>query len=112
MNTRPMSRPPGWFARSPLTARLAVLAWAALLAGVGVRVAASHPWSQSVVPVYLYAGQQWAAGADVYAPNVYHDAYRNPPHVAPDVAGVPNLELDRAEACRDVPGSIVGHRLG
>jgi hypothetical protein len=79
------------FVRLPLTVRLAVVAWVTLLVGVGVRVAVSHPWSQSVVPIYLHAGQQWRAGADIYAPTMIHDVYRNPPHVAAIFAPLTHL---------------------
>ena len=86
-----MTHPIARFLRLPLTVRLAALAWVALLVGVAVRVAVSHPWSQSVVPVYLHAGGQWRAGADPYAPNYFHDAYRNPPHVAAAFAPLTRL---------------------
>ena len=86
-----MTNPIARFLRLPLTARLAAFAWVALFAGVAVRVAVSHPWAQSVVPVYLHAGGQWRAGADPYAPNIYHDAYRNPPHVAAAFAPLTRL---------------------
>jgi hypothetical protein len=71
-----------WFRGLHPLQRLAVVAWVALLLGVGGRVAFSRPGAGSVVPIYLHAAQRWAAGADLYALAWPLDLYRNPPWVA------------------------------
>jgi hypothetical protein len=77
-----MPCPAHWFrSLSPLQ-RLAVVAWAGLLIGVGARVAAGPARSQTVVPVYLNAAHRWVQGEDLYAPAWPLDVYRNPPGVA------------------------------
>jgi hypothetical protein len=62
--------------------RLAVVAWVALILGVGGRIALSKPGAGSVLPIYLHAAERWSAGADLYAPAWPLDLYRNPPWVA------------------------------
>jgi hypothetical protein len=71
-----------WFRGLHPLQRLAVVAWVTLLLGVGGRVTFSPPGAGSVVPIYLHAAQQWADGADLYAPAWPLDMYRNPPWVA------------------------------
>jgi hypothetical protein len=46
--------------------RVAVLAWAGLLIGVGTRVLL-RPGQQTVYPIFAQAGRDWRAGVDVYA---------------------------------------------
>lgn len=70
-----------WFA-IPLSLRIAVGVWIALLVGVFVRVLIQPPMTQSVVPIYLYAGEQWRAGGPLYHQKTGMDLYRNPPGVA------------------------------
>ena len=62
--------------------RLAVVLWFWLVVGVSGRVAASKPFVQSVMPIYLDAAQRWQRGADLYEYVPPHDVYRNPPGVA------------------------------
>lgn len=62
--------------------RSAWIAWALLLAAVGIRVAVSRATSQTVVPIYLVAGERWLGRADLYSPIPAMDLYRNPPLVA------------------------------
>lgn len=62
--------------------RIALIVWVLLLAGVTLRVAASHPHSQTVVSIYLAAGERWLAGDPLYAPHPQLDIFRNPPLVA------------------------------
>lgn len=66
----------------PLGVRAGVSLWALLLVAVGVRVAVSPPGSQTVVPIYLSAGQRWLAADDVYRRDSGLDVFRNPPAVA------------------------------
>jgi hypothetical protein len=77
--TRTVAR---WFRGLHPLQRLAVVAWVALLLGVGGRVALSQPGAGSVVPIYLNAAERWAAGADLYAPAWPLDLFRYPPWVA------------------------------
>src|SRR5262245_17562272 len=70
------------FRALPLSTRIAVGVWAALLLGVCGRVLLAKPRSGTVVPIYLAAGERWAAGEDLYAPHPELDVYRNPPGVA------------------------------
>ncbi len=70
-----------WLALPP-SSRLAVVAWVGLAVGVFGRVAVAPARSQSVMPVYLTAGQRWRAAADLYEPAPGLDLYRNPPGVA------------------------------
>jgi hypothetical protein len=70
-----------WLALSPAS-RLAIVAWVAVTAGVFGRVLASPPRSQTVVPIYLTAGQKWCESADLYQYSPGLDLYRNPPGVA------------------------------
>jgi hypothetical protein len=69
-----------WFA-IPLSLRVAVGVWIALLVGVFVRVLIQPPDAQSVVPIYLLAGEQWRTGGTLYHKSGL-DLYRNPPGVA------------------------------
>ncbi|MCZ2344410.1 MAG: DUF2029 domain-containing protein, partial [Bacteroidales bacterium] len=72
-----------WFA-IPLLTRWAIVLWFALLAGVTGRVLASAPTAQTVVPIYLGAGERWLAGESLYDAHAQTggDVYRNPPGVA------------------------------
>ena len=90
----------GWKAwiALPLSVRWAVIVWFAVIAGVTGRVIASKPTSQSVIPIYLVAGERWLHAENLYAPIPEFDVYRNPPLIAacfapltclsPKVAGV------------------------
>jgi hypothetical protein len=75
----------------PATARLAVVAWVGVAAGVFGRVLFSPPRSQTVVPIYLAAGQKWRDAADVYEKAPGLDLYRNPPGVAAAFAALAPL---------------------
>ncbi len=66
----------------PRSGKLAVGLWVALVVGVSGRVALSKPASQSVVPIYRTAGEQWLAGENIYALVPGQDVYRNPPGIA------------------------------
>ena len=71
-----------WFA-IPLSTRWAICVWIVLLLGVFGRVAVARPTAQSVVPVYLMAGERWWNGEPLYAPPPPGlDVYRNPPGFA------------------------------
>lgn len=61
---------------------LAVAVWLGLIVGVSVRVALAKPTSQSVVPIYLAAGERWANHEPLYRPILGLDLFRNPPGVA------------------------------
>lgn len=50
--------------------------------GVTLRVVVSHPRSQTVVSIYLAAGERWLSGDSLYAPNPELDIFRSPPLVA------------------------------
>lgn len=56
--------------------------WVTMTAGVIGRVVASPPLKQSVVPIYLTAGQAWRNGSPLYFTPTGLDLYRNPPGVA------------------------------
>lgn len=71
-----------WWSLLPLSSRLAVVLWVTLFAGVAGRVVLSKPTAQTVVPIYLAAGERWAAAADLYALDTGLDVYRNPPGFA------------------------------
>jgi hypothetical protein len=75
----------------PLASRWAVIVWAALVGGVLGRVVASKPRSQTVVPIYLVAGQRWVASKDLFEPIPGLDLFRYPPVVA--AAFVPFSEM-------------------
>lgn len=64
-----------------LSQRIAVIVWIALVLGVTLRVAFSHPHSQTVVSIYLAAGERWLSGDPLYAPHPELDIFRNPPLV-------------------------------
>lgn len=66
----------------PWTVQVALVAWFALLGGVGLRVALSSPRSGTVVPIYLNAGERWKTSGNLYAPAPPLDVYRHPPIVA------------------------------
>jgi hypothetical protein len=70
------------FQNVPFTVRLAVGLWVALVAGVTVRVAKSHPYRQSVVPIYRSAGEHFLEGRPLYCANPPHDVFRYPPPAA------------------------------
>jgi hypothetical protein len=78
-----MPCPAHWFRSLHPLQRLAVIAWAALLIGIGARVTASPARSQTVVPIYLNAADRWVRGEDLYAPAWPLDVYRYPPGIAP-----------------------------
>lgn len=75
----------------PLSVRLAATVWVLLLVGVSVRVAVQQPNRATVVPIYLDAGQRWAAGSDLYEVRNGLDVYRNPPGVAAGFAALSPL---------------------
>ena len=75
----------------PASSRWAVVLWAALLVGVAVRVAVSKPTSQTVVPIYLAAGERWRAADNLYALDTGLDVYRNPPGFAAAFAALTPL---------------------
>ena len=70
------------FLTIPFSVRLAWTLWLVLIAAVGVRVAVSKPTSQTVMPIYLAAGERWLRGESLYAPVQGLDVYRNPPVIA------------------------------
>jgi len=80
----------------PLASRVAVLVWIVLIGGIGGRVIFSKPTSQTVLPIYLTAGQRWITGDDLYAPIPGQDAYRNPPGVAAGFATLTPLPVKTA----------------
>lgn len=71
-----------WWFGIPLALRVAISVWLALLIGVLVRVLVQKSTAQSVVPIYLTAGERWLASAPLYPPIPGTDLYRNPPGVA------------------------------
>jgi len=75
----------------PFSVRLAWTLWLALAAAVGVRVAVSKPTSQTVMPIYLAAGERWLRGESLYGPTPGTDVFRNPPVVAAGFAGLTAL---------------------
>jgi hypothetical protein len=66
----------------PLASRWAVIIWLALVGGVLGRVVASKPRSQTVVPIYLVAGQRWVASENLFEPIPGLDFFRYPPVLA------------------------------
>ncbi len=66
----------------PLSVRIAVSVWVALLVGVGVRVLIQPAAKQSVIPIYLTGGERWLNSEPLYPPIPGLDLYRNPPGVA------------------------------
>ena len=71
-----------WFA-IPLSTRWAICIWIAMLLGVFGRVAVARTTAQSVLPVYLMAGERWWNAEPLYAaPPPGMDVYRNPPGFA------------------------------
>ncbi len=83
-----------WLARFlaiPFSVRLAWTLWLVLAAAVGVRVAVSKPTSQSVLPIYLAAGERWQRGESLYGPAQTLDIYRNPPVIAAGFAALTPL---------------------
>ena len=79
------------FLTIPFSVRLAWTLWLVLVAAVGVRVAVSKPTSQTVVPIYLAAGERWLRGESLYAPVQGLDVYRNPPVIAAGFAALTPL---------------------
>ena len=75
----------------PFSVRLAWTLWLVLVAAVGVRVAVSKPTSQSVMPIYLAAGERWLRGESLYGPAQTLDIYRNPPVIAAGFAALTPL---------------------
>ncbi len=70
------------FLAIPFSVRLAWTLWLVLAAAIGVRVAVSKPTSQTVLPIYLAAGERWLRGETLYGPAPGTDIYRNPPVIA------------------------------
>ncbi len=81
----------GRFLAIPFSVRLAWTLWLVLAAAVGVRVAVSKPTSQSVMPIYLAAGERWLHGESLYGPPQTLDIYRNPPVIAAGFAALTPL---------------------
>ena len=79
------------FLAIPFSVRLAWTLWLVLVAAVGVRVAVSKPTSQTVLPIYLAAGERWLSGESLYGPTQTLDVYRNPPVVAAGFAALTQL---------------------
>lgn len=79
------------FLTIPFSVRLAWTLWLVLAAAVGVRVAVSKPTSQTVMPIYLAAGERWLRGESLYAPAQTLDVYRNPPVIAAGFAALTPL---------------------
>jgi hypothetical protein len=79
-----------WLALSPAS-RVAVVVWVGMTAGVFGRVLLSAPRSQTVVPIYLAAGQNWLAGSNLYEHTAGLDLFRNPPGVAAAFAALTPL---------------------
>lgn len=72
----------------PFSVRLAWTLWLVLAAAVGVRVAVSKPTSQTVLPIYLAAGERWLHNESLYGPAQTLDIYRNPPVIAAGFAAL------------------------
>lgn len=70
-----------WFA-IPISIRCAIGFWITLLLGVFIRVTIQPIDAQSVVPIYLAAGERWVHSELLYPAVTGHDLYRNPPGVA------------------------------
>ncbi len=66
----------------PLPIRWVAIIWFALVVGVTGRVVTSKPTSQTVLPIYLTAGERWLHAENLYAPIPEFDVYRNPPLIA------------------------------
>ncbi len=66
--------------------------WVGMTAGVIGRVIVASPTSNSVVPIYLVAGERWLATEPLYAPIPGLDIYRNPPGIAALFAPLALLE--------------------
>ena len=79
------------FLAIPFSVRLAWTLWLVLAAAVGVRVAVSKPTSQTVMPIYLAAGERWQRGESLYGPAQTLDIYRNPPVIAAGFAALTAL---------------------
>jgi Glycosyltransferase family 87 len=75
----------------PFSVRLAWAFWLILIVTVSIRVAVSKPTSQTVLPIYLHAGERWLAEKCLYAPILWEDLFRNPPVVALGFAGLTYL---------------------
>ena len=76
-----------WFA-IPLMLRVAIGLWLALFFGVLGRVVFSPVTSQSVVPIYLGAGERWLEAKPLYGVVCDDDLFRNPPGFALLFSGV------------------------
>ena len=81
MSQRLLATWKAWMAL-PLSLRWAVIVWFALIVGVTGRVVTSKPTSQTVLPIYLTAGERWLHAENLYAPIPEFDVYRNPPLIA------------------------------
>lgn len=78
----------------PLSLRWAIVVWIALIAGVLLRVALSGSTSQSVVPIYMLAGERWWNAEPLYAPPPgTMDVFRNPPGFAALFAPLSQLPI-------------------
>ena len=78
----------------PLSIRWAVVVWIALIAGVLLRVAFSGPTVQSVLPIYMLAGERWWNAESLYAPPPgTMDVFRNPPGFAALFAPLSQLPI-------------------
>ncbi len=80
--TSAIGRAGRWWFAVPLSLRIAVGVWVALLVGVSVRVLIQPAAKQSVVPIYLTGGERWLRSEPLYPPIPGTDLYRNPPGVA------------------------------
>ena len=77
--TNPLVRGWRWWFAIPVSVRFAIGLWLALLIGVTVRAAVQGVNAQSVVPIYLAAGERWLRSELLYPTDTGHDLYRNPP---------------------------------
>jgi hypothetical protein len=69
----------------PWTSRpflFALSIWMALIVGVSARIILQKPGAQTVLPIYLAAGERWLDSDALYPAVSGHDLYRNPPGVA------------------------------
>ncbi|MGL6075348.1 MAG: glycosyltransferase 87 family protein [Fimbriiglobus sp.] len=87
-STNPITERVRQFFQIPFAIRLAWTLWCLLLVIVVVRVAVTSQTSQTVVPIYLTAGERWLAGEAIYKMDYYEDAFRNPPIIAVGFAGL------------------------
>ena len=82
-----------WMAIPP-PLRWAIVVWIVLIAGVLFRVAFSGSTVQSVVPIYMLAGERWWHAEPLYAPPPgTMDVFRNPPGFAALFAPLSQLPI-------------------